>query len=110
MISPESRYQDATKAFTVGHTYDAFGRVYLNGDDAVPVARSAVHETLFRLTVPSASAAAPLEYVSKEGETLSYCAWKLMSAHSNWWKLAEANAKVWYPLDLPPGTSLRVPL
>lgn len=110
MITPESRYQDAAKTFTSGHTYDAFGRTYLNGDDPVAVARTVTHETLFRLTVPSTSTVAPLEYVAKEGESMTFCAWKLMSAHSNWWKLAEANANVWYPLDMRPGTRLKVPL
>jgi len=110
MITPESRYQDAVKTFTTAHVYDKFGRIYLNGDDPVPSPRTVTHETLYRLTVPSQDPVSPLEYIVKEGESMPFCAWKLTGAHSNWWRMAEINSKVWYPLDLPPGTRLKVPL
>lgn len=110
MITPDSRYQDAAKTFTVGHTYDEFGRTYLNGDDVTPIPRTVVHETLFRLTVPSPSPVSPVQYLVKEGETMAFAAWKLMNGHSNWWKIAEVNQQVWYPLDTPAGTTLNIPV
>jgi hypothetical protein len=110
MITPDSRYQDAAKTFTVGHTYDEFGRIYLNGDEPTPVARTVSHETLFRLTTPSPPQVSPVEYMAKSGESMSFIAWKMTSAHSNWWKVAESNPAVWYPLDLTPGTALKVPI
>lgn len=109
MISADSRYQDAAKAFTVGHTYDEFGRIYLNGDDQTPLPRTQVHETLFRLSVPVSTVVAPVDYFVREGETMSFVSWKLLAAHSNWWQLADANPNIWYPLDLRPGTQLKVP-
>lgn len=110
MITPESRYQDSVKAFTTGHSYDQFGRIYLDGDDAVPNPRTNTRETLFRLSVPSAEPTSPVEYMAKDGETMTFCSWKLTGAHSNWWKMADINPHVWYPLDLKPGTLLKVPL
>ena len=110
MITPESRYQESVKTFTTGHSYDLYGRPLLNGDDTVPTLRTVTHETLFRLTVPSQEPVSPLEYLVKEDESMSFCAWKLTGAHSNWWRMAEINPQIWYPLDLKPGTTLRVPL
>lgn len=110
MINSESRYQEASKSFTYSHSYDQYGRTYLDGDSATPIPRVVARETLFRLSAPSPSPATPVEYVVRQGESLSYVAWKLMTAHSNWWKIAEANPSVWYPLDIQPGTSLRIPV
>ena len=110
MITPDSRYQDAVKTFTVGHTYDQFGRIYLNGDEPSPVPRTVSYETLFRLTTPAPVPVSPVTYMVKDGEDLSFIAWKLTSAHNNWWRLAEANPSIWYPLDLTTGTALKVPL
>lgn len=110
MITPDSRYQDAAKTFTVGHTYDEFGRIYLNGDEATPVPRTVVHETLFSLTVPAPQPVSPVQYLVKEGETMAFVAWKLLNGHSNWWKIAESNQQVWYPLDVTVGTSLNIPV
>jgi LysM domain-containing protein len=110
MINPDSRYQDSVKTFTTGHTYDAFGRIYLNGDDPTPVPRNVVNETLYRLTVRTPPVVSPVEYMVKEGESMAFVAWKLLAAHSSWWKVAEANQNVWYPLDLRPGAKLKVPL
>lgn len=110
MISSDSRYQTASKSFTLSHAYDEYGRIYLNGDEATPVPRLVARETLYRLSSASATTQAPVEYLVRQGETMSYVSWKLLTAHSNWWKIAEANPSVWYPLDLQPGTSLRIPI
>jgi hypothetical protein len=109
MITPESRYQDSAKTFATAHVYDQYGRLYLNGDDPVPAPRTVTHETLYRLTTPSIPEVSPLEYLVKEGESMNFCAWKLLGAHSNWWRLADANPNIWYPLDVVPGTKLKVP-
>lgn len=110
MITSDSRYQDAVKAFSTGHIYDQYGRLLLSSEGAVPTPRSGTHETLYRLTIPTASAPPPLEYPIKEGESLPFLSWKLTRSHANWWQLAEANPHIWYPLDIPQGTKIRIPL
>lgn len=110
MISSDSRYQDAVKTFATAHVYDQYGRTLLNGDSGVPVVRTTTQEATYRLTIPNSDSPPPLEYHIKEGETLQYIAWKTMRSAGAWWQLAEANPQLWYPLDIPLGASVRVPL
>jgi hypothetical protein len=110
MITSDSRYQDAVKVFATGHVYDEYGRTLLNNDDGLVQTRNTTQETTYRLTVPSGAAPPPLEYPVVQGETMQYIAWKTMRSHSSWWLLAEANPQIWYPLDIPLGAAVRVPL
>lgn len=109
MIPAGSRYEESVTAFVSAHLYDEYGRLLLDGDNAVPVPRILTREATYRLKVPGNADPSPLEYQVVEGETLPFLAWKLTRRHGNWWKIAEANPNVWYPLDLPPGTKLRIP-
>lgn len=110
MITSDSRYQDAVRAFATAHVYDQHGRIILNGDEGVPIVRTSTQEATYRLTVPNNVPPPPLEYRVVQGETMAFIAWKTMRQHSSWWLLAEANPQVWYPLDIPTGAGLRVPL
>ena len=110
MISSDSRYQDAVKTFATAHVYDEYGRTVLNSDGGVTQMRTVTQEATYRLTIPNTDPPPPLEYHIKDGETLQYIAWKTMRNSGAWWQLAEANPQVWYPLDLPLGTRVRVPL
>lgn len=110
MITADSRYQDAVRTFATSHIYDEWGRILLDGDSGVPQIRSTTHEATYRLTIPNTAPPPPLEYMVKDGETMQYLAWKTMRRHSSWWQMAEANPQVWYPLDIPIGTALRIPL
>jgi LysM domain len=110
MISADSRYQDSVKAFSTAHIYDQYGRILFNADDGTPQVRTSTRETIYRLSIPNADPPPPLEYHVKEGETMQFLAWKTMRRHSSWWQLAEANPHIWYPLDMPIGTVVRVPV
>jgi hypothetical protein len=111
MIGAESRYQDAVKTFATSHIYDEYGRLLLDGEEAgYPIPRTATHETTYRLQTPASTTTGPvIEYYIKDGESMQYLAWKLLRSHSAWWQIAEVNQHVWYPLDTPLGTKIRIP-
>ena len=50
----------------------------------------------------------PLDYYVKETEDMQFLGYKFMKDATRWWEIAEVNPQVWYPLDTPPGTQLKV--
>jgi hypothetical protein len=40
---------------------------------------------------------------------MPFLAFKFMEDSTQWWRIAEVNTPVWYPLDLPPGSYIRIP-
>jgi len=50
-----------------------------------------------------------LDYTSKEGDRFDTLAAEFGGDASKWWVIAEINGFVGFPLDLEPGTPLRIP-
>lgn len=48
-------------------------------------------------------------YTLKYGDTLESLAAKLYGDPGQWWRLADVNPQVVFPLDIAPGTEIRVP-
>ncbi len=44
------------------------------------------------------------------GDTLESLASKLYSDPSQWWRIADVNPQVVFPLDISPGTQIRIPM
>jgi hypothetical protein len=45
----------------------------------------------------------------RETDNISLYAWRAYQDPKRWWVIADANPRAFYPLDLIPGQSLRVP-
>ena len=48
-------------------------------------------------------------YTLKYGDTLESLAAKLYGDPGQWWRLADVNSHITFPLDMYPGTEIRVP-
>ena len=48
-------------------------------------------------------------YTLRYGDTLESLAAKLYGDSAQWWRLADVNPHVGFPLDISPGTEIRVP-
>ena len=111
MIGPDSRYQTAERLFATKHMYDEHRRVILDGDTpSTPIRRTAAQETTYRLTVPPLPAPSSLTYNARDGENMQFIGWKMVRSAQLWWRIAEANPQVWYPLDLTVGQQLFIPV
>ena len=51
----------------------------------------------------------PAEYYAKDTENLPFLAFKFVEDSTQWWRIAEVNPSIWYPLDMGQGAYLRVP-
>jgi nucleoid-associated protein YgaU len=62
--------------------------------------------TASRKTVPNVSV---FIYTLTYGDTLESLAAKLYGDPGQWWRLADVNPQIAFPLDIAPGTEIRVP-
>jgi len=109
-ISPGSRYEDADRSWVACHLYDVFENSRL--EDATPPTlrfEIANHEATYRFLTLPLPPPPPAEYYVKETEHMPFLAFKFLEDSTQWWRIAEANVPVWYPLDLPMGTYVRIP-
>ena len=113
MIPAGSRYEDAERQFTVAHLYSEWGFPLLEGEGIDMRVRTANRDTLYRVTTISSPDIqpyqAPIEYYAKEDEDFQFLAYKFTGDARRWWEIADANQKVWYPLDLTMGDYIRIP-
>jgi nucleoid-associated protein YgaU len=71
-------------------------------------ARGMRHPTIAIRPAPEPPAGEPWFHIVAAGETLELLAHQYLGASEAWWVIADANPTVW-PLDLPPGTRVRIP-
>jgi hypothetical protein len=109
MIPAGSRYEDGDRLSTETHLYDRYGNVRF---DEQPVYQRPLIE---RRNTVYLSHTLPLpdlpegEYPIREDEHLPLVAFKFLEDSQAWWRLAEVNPHVWYPLDVQIGDPVRIP-
>ena len=110
MITPGSRYEDADTTWVTSHIYDVYENPRLE-DVLPPTLRFDLvnREATYRVTTLPLPPPPPAEYYVKDSEHMPFLAFKFLEDSRQWWRIAEANNPVWYPLDLPPGSYIRVP-
>ena len=109
-ITPGSRYEEADRTWVNCHVYDVYENIRLE-DVTPPSLRFEVRnrEALYRVTTLPLPPPPPAEYFVKQSEHMPFLAFKFLEDSTQWWRIAEANNPVWYPLDLPPGSHIRIP-
>jgi hypothetical protein len=112
MIPSGSRYEQAEHHFTLSHLYSDRGYPLLEGEVGLVTLRirTALRDTLFLLTTEPEPIGDVTDYYAKELESFPFLGFKILDDSTRWWELAELNPQVWYPLDIQPGTRLKVPL
>ena len=105
MIHVTSRYQDAEMIFAPSHTYSEDGDTILNdqGDPKVDY-----RSTLYRVTTAE-DEVGPSVYMVKTTDTMWGLAATVLQDPGLWWKVADVNPEVRYPLDLETGNIIRIP-
>jgi nucleoid-associated protein YgaU len=48
-------------------------------------------------------------YIWREGDRLDEVAYRTLGAAADWWRIIDANRDIINPLDIRPGTTLRIP-
>lgn len=48
-------------------------------------------------------------YLVTAGDTIENMAFKLFGDASQWWRIADVNPQIAFPLDLAPGMEIRIP-
>lgn len=110
MIIPGSRYDDADLAWATAHVYDVYENIRL--EDVQPPSlrmETRTRETSYRFISLPLPPPPPAEYYVKEDEHMPLLAFKFLEDSTQWWRIAESNTPVWYPLDMPPGSYIRIP-
>lgn len=110
MIPPGSRYEEADRAWADSHIYSVYETPRL--EDAVPPTlrfMTTSREATYRVTTLPLPPPPPAEYYVKDREHMPFLAFKFMEDSTQWWRIAEVNTPVWYPLEMPMGTYIRVP-
>lgn len=109
MIVPGSRYETATHVFTKSHSYSEWGFPILEGESGMESLQVKLNsrDTLYMYT-PGVQTP-PMEYYAKDGENMPWQAHKYLRDCKRWWEIAAANPEIWYPLDMTPGTYMRMP-
>jgi hypothetical protein len=111
MITGNSRYADSSKMYATGHSYDKYRRVLIDGDDPSSTEPMLQNNTiLYRLPDSPSTSQNYLEYIAKEGDSLQLLAYTFLQNHNLWWTIADFNPHIWYPLDLEPGTVIKIPV
>lgn len=110
MITPGSRYEDAEHHFTNCHTYNEWGYPLLEGEQGMESlqVKTNSRDTLY-LQMSEALGRGMLEYYAREGENMTWQAYKYLQDSKRWWEIAMANPEIWYPLDIVPGDYMRMP-
>lgn len=106
MIGTDSRYQEAQRLFAKTHTYSAKRQVDLD-DAGEPLEE--VRDTLYLLLVEQGDTSELEEYMVKETDTMPLIALRFLGSEDQWWRIADANPHIRYPLDLKMGDVLRIP-
>jgi len=109
MITPGSRYEDAEHVFTQAHLYNEFGIPYLVDDAANYKIEVVSRETTFLVTALASAPVPPQEYYAKDTEGMQWLGYKHLRDPAAWTQIADANPQIWYPLDLPTGSYLKIP-
>jgi hypothetical protein len=109
-ITPGSRYEESDRAWVSCHIYDVYENVRLE-ETTPPSLRFEVRnrEATYRVTTLPLPPPPPAEYFVKQNEHMPLLAFKFLEDSTQWWRIAEVNVPVWYPLDLPPGSYIRIP-
>lgn len=109
-ITSGSRYEDADRAWVASHTYDVYENPRIE-DIIPPSLRFDIqnHEATYRFLTLPLPPPPPAEYYVKQDEHMPLLAFKFLEDSTQWWRIAESNVPVWYPLDMPPGTYIRIP-
>lgn len=110
MIPPDSRYEDAEKQFSPAHLYSEWGYPLAEGTPPSYVVRQVSRETLYRLQSAVPSVPQPHDYYVKDTEHIAFLGYKFLGDAKRWWEIADANPKVWYPLDLEMGDFIVIPM
>jgi hypothetical protein len=110
MIPPGSRYEGADRSWVVSHVYDVYENPRLE-EVVPPTLRFEVRnrEATYLITTLPLPPPPPAEYYVKQTENMPFLAFKFMEDSTQWWRIAEVNVPVWYPLDMPAGTYIRIP-
>lgn len=110
MIPQGSRYEQADKMFARSHVYDKFENAVF--DETVPPMlrlHVANRDCTYLVTTLPMPPEPPAEYYAKDLEHMPFLSFKFLGDSLTWWRIAEVNPGVWYPLDLLPGTYMRIP-
>jgi hypothetical protein len=104
-----SRYEDAERNSVVQHFYDEWGHPLLEDQDGHVRFYRTSTQSLYILNTLPAPLPPPAEYYAKQDENMPFIAFKFMDDSLRWWEIAEVNPQIWYPLDLLPGSYIRIP-
>jgi len=110
MIPEGSRYEQADRLFSKAHTYDARENPIFE-DTTPPTLRFKVlnRETTYLVTTLPLPPTPPAEYYAKDHENYPFLGFKFFEDSRTWWRIAEVNPHVWYPLDLLHYVEIRDP-
>ena len=121
MIPPGSRYDQAERQFVDTHLYSEWGYPLAEDDrtagpwtptlSSLSVrVRTTSRDTLYRVQTTRPVVPQPFEYYAKDTENIQFLAYKFLGDAKRWWEIADANQKVWYPLDLKMGDFIVIPV
>lgn len=105
-LSQESRYLDAERRFVASHTYSAKRQTDL--DTAGEPVRE-TRDTLYLLTVVDDGDESPDEIMAKVTDRFDLLAHQWLGEPERWWRIADANPHIRYPLDLKMGDRVVIP-
>lgn len=105
-LSQESRYLDADRMFAPAHTYSAKRKVDLD-TAGEPVLES--RDTLYLLTVVDDADTTPDEVMATVTDRFDLLAHQWLGEPERWWRIADANPQIRYPLDLKMGDTVVIP-
>lgn len=110
MIPQGSRYEQAEVGFARTHVYDQFENpVFENTTPPMLRYHLVSRNCTYLVTTLPLPPQPPAEYYSKQDEHMPFQAFKFMEDSTSWWRIAEVNPGIWYPLDMLPGTYMRIP-
>lgn len=110
MIPPGSRYEAAERQFAPAHVYNAQGdAVFEETTPPTMQFRIVHHEATYLVTTLPLPPPPPAEYYAKDTEIFPFLGFKFMEDSRVWWRIAEVNPHIWYPLDLTMGSYIRIP-
>lgn len=110
MIPQGSRYEQADKLFARAHVYDKFENPVFE-DTQPPMLRFHIanRDATYLVTTLPLPPQPPAEYFAKDTEHMPFLGFKFLEDSTAWWRVAEVNTGIWYPLDMIQGAYLRIP-
>lgn len=106
-ISQDSRYQEAAREFAACHTYSAERAPDINTTTGKPL--ETVREASYLLTVLPFPDPPETQYMVKESDNIQSLAAQFLNDARKWWKIADINPQVRYPLDLKMADVIYIP-